>query len=184
MTTMTFNTQTPHGVGIPEVKHDLRGNAAKVTTPEWMVKIDDKLSSNVDGFNDHAELYGFYGESGRATAESAGGELFTSATLKHSDVTIIIPNGFYAPVLENLMNKGNTIALIKVVRLGHVTELKPLQTIEFGNCKIQNFRQELDKLVITFRIETRKHTNFQFDQEGESKGQNVIDVDYTKNTIA
>ena len=38
-----------------------------VKSPEWMIQIDDVLSSFVVGFEDHAELYGWYGKSSRYT---------------------------------------------------------------------------------------------------------------------
>lgn len=183
MTDFQYRTKVA-GNWIPETKHELHSDGSKVSTPEWMIQMDDILKSSVDGLEDHCELFGFGCESGRATTGTSGNELFTSAAIKHSDVSIIIPNGSYGPVLENKMNTGATLVLIKIIRLAHLTDMKKsLQEIEFGNCKIQNIRQELDRLIVTFRIETRKNTNFEYDQAGESKGQNVTNIDYTKNTV-
>jgi len=60
-----------------------------VKSPEWMVKIDDLTKSNVEGFDDHTELFGWYGESSRFTTGDISNNLFTSATLKHSDLIIL-----------------------------------------------------------------------------------------------
>ena len=68
-----------------------------VRTPEWMLCIGDLLKSNVEGFENHAQLFSWKGASKRRTTGDLGNLLFTSATLGHSLLELEIPNGSYAP---------------------------------------------------------------------------------------
>ena len=154
-----------------------------VRSPEWMVKLDDVMKSNVDGFEDSAELFGWYGESSRFTTGDIGNQLFTSSTLQHSDVALILPNGGYAATLETKMNKGEHIAAMTIVRLGHIKEVKvKLQEILYEICRIRSFQQELDKLVLQLNVTRKTNTIFVYDMEGANQGQMVSKVDYAKNT--
>src|SRR4051812_13339747 len=113
---MAFNYRLvqPSGstnVSIPVTDTDVPGATENigVKSPEWMVKIDDALTSSVADYVDHAELFGWHGKSSRFTTGDIGNLLMTSATLRHSDVILIIPNGPYAPTLETKMNMGKKI---------------------------------------------------------------------------
>ena len=120
-----------------------------VKSPEWMVKIGVLTSSTIVGFLDYAPLYGWYGESSRITAGDIGGPLQTSAQLKHSDLVLILGNGGYATSLEASMNKGYPLDLVTIVRLGNIQGVTvKLQTTAYGNCMIQSFQQQLDRLVL------------------------------------
>lgn len=155
-----------------------------VKSPEWMVKIDDLLSSSVADYTDHAELYGWHGKSSRFTTGDIGNLLLTSASLRHSDVVIIIPNGAYAPVLENKMNMGNKLDEILLVRLGNSEAVKvKLQTISFATCRFQSFQQELDRLYLTFNVTKKVNTVFAYDETGANTGQTVSTVDYSQHTV-
>jgi hypothetical protein len=156
-----------------------------VKSPEWMVQIDDALSSFVTGFETYAELFGWYGKSSRHTTGDIGNLLHTSATLRHSDVAIIIPNGAYATALEVKMNLGNMLKEVLIVRLGNIENLKiPQQQISFKGCRIQSFEQQLDRLIIIFNVTSKQNTVFAFGQDGTAAGQTVSQVDYSQNTAA
>lgn len=153
-----------------------------VRSPEWMVKIDLILQSNVTGYNDYSELFGWYGESSRLTTGDISGQLFTSSTLKHSDVVLLIPNGGHGAQLETKMNIGMPLENVNIVRLGNIQNMKvKLQTIEFGNCRIQAFQQQLDRLYIFISPTTKTNTVFVYGNDGAMKGQMVSRVDYSKN---
>lgn len=157
-------------------------NPDGVKSPEWMIKIDDLMKSDVDGFNDHCELFGWHGESSRFTTGDISNNLFTSATLKHSDLVILIPNGGYAATLETNMNTGVPINPT-IVRLGNIKATKVMiQKIDYTNCFIQSFQQQLDRLILRLSVTTKTNTIFVYDNTGQNQGQVVSTVDYSKNT--
>ncbi len=153
-----------------------------VKSPEWMVKIGVLTSSTIVGFLDYAPLYGWYGESSRITAGDIGGPLQTSAQLKHSDLVLILGNGGYATSLEASMNKGYPLDLVTIVRLGNIQGVTvKLQTTAYGNCMIQSFQQQLDRLVLHLSVTTKTNTVLVYNNLGVCAGQMVSSVDYSKN---
>jgi hypothetical protein len=164
---------------IPMVDPSIR-HTNSVTTPEWMISIDDLLSSTIEGFEDCSELYGWFAEQGRLTKGRSGNQLFSTAAVQHSNVLIVLPAGIFIPTLETKMNTGSNLALIKIVRLANMTDLKvSLQEIEYTNCLIDSMEQQLDNIVISFRPETRQNTIFKYKQDGSKEGQAVSKFDYT-----
>lgn len=152
-----------------------------VKSPEWMILIDDLLNSNVDGFNDHCELFGWYGESSRLTTGDISNQLFTSATLRHTDLTLLLPNGGHAAQIESKMNLGIPLANVEIVRLGNIKSTKvKLQTIVYTNCRIQTFQQQLDRIILNLMVSSKTNTVFVYDNDGTNKGQMVSKVDYSK----
>lgn len=152
-------------------------------SPEWMVQIDNFLSSNVNGYESYAELFGWYGESSRYTSGNVASSLFTSATLRHTDLVIIIPNGGYSTTLESLMNTGTTINQVTITRLGRIQSAPVmLQTLAYSTCRIQKFNQQLDQVVIEMSILSKVNTIFVYGQDGTSQGQMVSSVDYSQGT--
>ena len=155
-----------------------------VKSPEWMVEIDEHLKSTIDGFETHAELFGWYGESSRFTTGDVSGQLFTSATLKHSDLVLQISNGGHGPELEQKMNKGILLEKITLVRLGNIQQTKvKIQEIVYETSRLQRFQQELDRLWLFFTVTKRTNTVFVYGNDGTSQGQMVSMVDYSKNTV-
>lgn len=168
-----------HGFAIPTVSPEIK-HSNKVTTPEWMVAIDDLLSSTIDGFDKACELFGWHAEQARITTGSTANQLFTTATVQHSNVSIIIPMGIFVPTLETKMTTGANLASIKISRIANITDQKvPLQEIEYTNCKIDAIQQQLDRVVISFRPETRTNTVYKYKQDGSKEGQAVSKYDYT-----
>jgi hypothetical protein len=157
-------------------------NPSSVQSPEWMIKMDSFLSSNVNGFTDFCELYGWYGESSRYTSGDVANSLFTSATLRHTDLVVIIPNGGYATTIESLMNTGTMIQQMTIARLGTVEQQTvTMQTLVYTTCRIQKFNQQLDQVVVELSILTKENTIFVYGQDGTSQGQMVSQVDYSQN---
>jgi hypothetical protein len=154
-----------------------------VKSPEWMVSMDKLMCSTVEGFDDYVELFGWYGESSRFTSPDASGPLFTSSTLRHTDLILIIPYGGYCAQIESNMNLGQPINSLKIVRLGNISQAKvKLQELEYTNCKIQTCQQQLDRMIIHVQIATKTNTVFVYGQDGTSQGQMVSKADYVKNT--
>jgi hypothetical protein len=169
-------------IRVPIIKDNDEQDESGVKSPEWMVKIDDFLTSNIDGFNDHTELYGWYAQSSRHSTGKSGSSIPLSATLKHSDLIVVIPNGAFAVQLEMRMNTGTPLSSVCITRLGNIKVSKvKLQTIEFAKCTIKSFQQELDRLVLHLTVTTKTNTVFVFGDDGSPKGQNVSRVDYSKN---
>jgi hypothetical protein len=169
-----------HNIAVP-VSNPNINHQNRVKTPEWMISIDDLMNSTIENFEDHAELFGWYAEQSRITEGSAANNLFSTATVQHSNVIIVIPNNIYGPTLEFKMNSGANIAKIHIVRLSNVGDLKvPLQEINYTNCRVESIQQELDKLIISFRPETRENTVIKYKQDGSKEGQAVTKFDYTK----
>lgn len=157
--------------------------ASSVQSPEWMIQMDSFLSSNVNGYADHCELFGWYGESSRFTTGDLSSSLFTSATLRHTDLIIVIPNGGYATTLEALMNTGTAIQKVTIIRLGTIEmQTVPLQTLVYTTCRVQRFNQQLDQLIVEMSIMTKENTVFVYAQDGTRQGKMVTQVDYSKNT--
>ncbi|MDP3371293.1 MAG: hypothetical protein Q8S21_00125 [Candidatus Paracaedibacteraceae bacterium] len=157
-------------------------NFTSSKSPEWMIQIDNFLSSTVSGYENYAELFGWYGESSRYTSGNVSSQLFTSATLQHTDLVIIIPNGGYATTLESLMNTGTSINQVTITRLGKINSMVvTLQTLVYTTCRIQRFNQQLDQLVVEMSILAKSNTVYVYGQDGQSQGQMVSSVDYSQN---
>lgn len=153
-------------------------------TPEWMVKMDDVFEHGaVDGYANFTELFGWTAKYSRHTSGNLGSGLFTSATLKHSELALCIPQTGDTVKLESKMNKGEEILLLEIVRLGNIKEVKvKLQHVKYGVARIQSIQPDLDRVFIVFTVSTRENTVFTYDNSGSSTGQLVTKVDYVKNT--
>jgi hypothetical protein len=154
-----------------------------IKSPEWMVKVDGLFHSSVEGYNDYVELFGWYGESSRYTNPDVSGPLFTSSTLRHTDLVLIIPYGGYCAQLESNMNLGVGISNLTVVRLGNIGQMKVMmQMLEFKTCKIQSCQQQLDRMILQIMIGQKTNTVYVYGQDGQSQGQMVSHVDYITNS--
>ena len=171
-------------INIPIVENPNEGDSKFVKSPEWMIRLDKIVFSAVTGYETHTELFGWYSESGRFTLGDVSNQLFTSATLSHSDVVVIIPNGGYAADLQTSMNAGRLIERASLVHLGNVGQTKvKLQEIIHEQCRIQNFQQQLDRLVLHLQVTTKTDTHFVYDRSGQIKGQMVTSVNYAQNSL-
>lgn len=167
---------------MPVVGDDPSSNSgtAAVKSPEWMISIDEMLSSTVKDFEQFAELFGWFAESSRYSSGDVTNQLSSSATLKHSDLIIQIANGGYSSDIETRMNTGKKVDKITIVRLGNIeAEKKKLQEIVYEICRIQSFQQNLDRLFLTFSVTKRTNTVFVYGSDGSAKGQNSTTIDYS-----
>lgn len=175
--------RTDRVVQVP-ITEDPSSDLQLVRSPEWMVKLDDIVFSSISNFEDYCELYGWYAEAGRFTSGDVSNQLFTSATLRHSDVIIIIPSGGYAAQLQTHMNLGRMIRQMTIVHLGNVEQSKvKLQEIVHDQCRIQNYQQQLDRLVLHIQVTAKTDTHFVYDRSGQIKGQMVTAVNYSQNAV-
>jgi hypothetical protein len=159
-------------------------NDITVRSPEWMVKIDDLLSSNLDGYRDYSEIFGWNEESSRFTPGNLSNQLLSSATLKHSGLMILIPNGGHSAQIELKMNRGVPLDLITIVRLGNIQDTKvKLQELEYRICWIQSFQQQLDRIIVTVSVSIKKNTIYIYDTDGGNKGQIVSEVNYIQGSV-
>ena len=155
-------------------------------SPEWMIKMDSLCQSQVKGFEDFTELLGWYGEASRHNGSTvSNAQLASTATLRHSEVVIVVPIAGYTPVLERDMSIGKFLEVVSIVRLGHIMKAKvKLQQIDFTKCRVHKLQQQLDQLIVYLNVSAKKNTVFVYDQTGSNKGQNVSEVNYATNEIA
>ena len=167
-------------VSIPVVDPNIK-HTGSIASPEWMIKIDDLLTSTIDGFEGYCELYGWFAEQARLTKGNTVGQLFSTSAVQHSNILVVVPNGMYLPLLETKMNSGSNISMVRIVRLSNITDyLLPVQEIEYQNCKVDSIQQKLDEIILSIRPETRTNIVTQYGQDGGKLGQNVSRFDYTK----
>lgn len=152
-----------------------------VRSPEWVVKIDNLLSSTLKGFEDYAEIFGWNEESSRFTPGNLSNQLLSSATIKHSGLMIMIANGGHSAQIEAKMNRGIPLGLIEIVRLGNIRNVKlKLQILEYKKCWIQSFQQQLDRIIVTVSVSSKKNTVYVYDQDGQNTGCMVSEADYSR----
>lgn len=167
-------------VSVPMMDPTLR-QAGQVTTPEWMVSIDELFESDIKDFETFVELYGWHAEASRETNGNVSGDLVSSASVKQSDVIIIVPMGVYMPLLDDVMQTGKVLGVVTIVRIGSInTTKKEIQRIEFRNCQVTRIEQRLEDAVVTFRPVMRTNIVYRYNNEGLSEGQTVSEFDYSK----
>lgn len=151
------------------------------STPEWMIHMDDLLTSTSKGYEKYTELFGWFSEQTRKTKGASTGELMSSSTVQHANVMVIIPNGIYAPQIDIMLQTGTCMKSIEVVRLGNITNKKVLlQQVVYTNNQIVMIEQRADDLIVAFRPTKRSNRVIQYDQEsGDPKGNVVTEFDYT-----
>lgn len=150
------------------------------TTAEWMIKIDEHTFSSRIGFTGHCELHGWYAENSCETSGGSVGSWNPATILKHSEVVIIIPVFGFLPILENSMNKKESLNEVEIIRVG---ETIATQTILFERCFISSIQQELERVIIKMNITTKTNTVLGFDANGNSAGQVVSFVDYSSGAV-
>ncbi len=157
-----------------------RPAGVSISSPEWIVKMDDLITSTLTGFEEFTEILGFRAESGRFS--SGNNPALSAASLRHTELIIVMSNGTYAPKLETRMNSGKPITLIEIVHLGNAG--RRLQTIKYGGCRLQSFQQDVkDSLILSFQVSKRTNTIHNYDAEGTATGQDETTVDYTQNKV-
>ncbi len=167
----------------------LEGNHTRA--PEWMIKMDDLLVSEVEVEDDdgksktYCELFGWHAETNRNSSGARSSQRYTTAAIQHSNVTVIIAAGSFFPILEQKQNKGEPIEKIRIVRLAHIRETKRrLQQITFGQCYIVSIKQKLDQIFVEFEVANRENKSCLYDNDGNPKGSTVTGFDYISNAEA
>ena len=146
---------------------------------EWTVTIGTLLLPKP-----FVELYGWYAESERSTGTDVGNKLFTSASIKHSELVIVIPSGAHLASIENHLANGHCISSVIIthlIRLGGSPVPIPTQVNTFGDCYVTGVQQYLDYLIVRMRISTKSVTCTAFSQEGKPAGVGTYNVSFVKN---
>ncbi len=155
--------------------------------PDWMVNIPDITKSNVDGLDDHCQVFDWIEKYSRKTLGHTAGEMFTSAAIEHSVVPLLIPAGTYTALIRQQLNNGTIVGPITIKRIGNVagTPNTVLQQFVYTNCVFTDVVQNGDFFAFCFRFTIIEETNFEFNQDDQQNaGQNVSTIDYSKATIA
>lgn len=151
----------------------------RTTTPEWVIKMADLLSSYVTNFEDHTEVYYWGYKLSRPTNPSSGGPLYSAAAVSITDIQVVIPNTDSSTTLEFKMMKGEPIESISIKRLANINGVNvTTMDMNFDNCFIQTVEPHGDQLKITFKCTYYKKTAYRYDQNGESKGQTEVSFDF------
>ncbi|MDR1908128.1 MAG: hypothetical protein LBQ43_04705 [Holosporales bacterium] len=113
------------------------------------------------------ELFGFTYDTLRETVGHSVNQLIASASIRHSDVVIIIQNGTYSPILEQYMNDGTLIKKMVIYRSGFIEgKRRLLEKRTFKDCYVTQFKQILDFLVLHVRVLYREETSYIYAQHG------------------
>jgi type VI protein secretion system component Hcp len=151
-------------------------------TPEFMVKMDDILSSSSSyGGGKFAELLWFHSVEERVTAGHAGGDLRGTSTVVHSLVVLHMASDYWTPVLRQKMRNGDNIKEIDIVRLmnlGDGSENKEHQKTTFTDSKIDRVEEFPDRIIVSIRVKTRKDEVVKVDQDSKPKGKAASDWSY------
>ncbi len=165
---------------IPIVDSDMGYNES-ISVPEWMIQVDDILSSSIKNFENFSELYGWYSDRSRLTKGRTANNLFSTSAIQHSNVLAVLPAGIYFPTLENKMNRGTNISFVLLVRLTNVGQTREIQQIIlYTDCKIESIQQQLDEIIVSFRPESCTNIIFKYTQQAVLEGQSVSFYDYVK----
>jgi type VI protein secretion system component Hcp len=151
-------------------------------SPEFMVKMDDILSSQHDyGEGKYAELLWFHSVEERMTAGHAGGDLKGTSTVVHSLVVLHLLADNWTPVLRQKMRNGDNIKEIDIVRLMNYGESninKETQKTKFTDCKIDRIEEFPDRIIVSIRIKIRRDIVRAVDQDNQEQGHKASDWNY------
>ena len=158
-------------------------NASK--TPEFMVKLGDMASSTVEGYEDYVQLFHFAYEINRFTNPNVADQLYTSGRVSIEDPMMIIPNGYFAPILQMKLMRGDLLEEIHVKRLANIFETNVcVQEIIFTDCYLQRCIPKYDTTIFTFRPETFENIVYTYDQRGQLQGTTSVKFDLRTGQLA
>ncbi|MDR1907435.1 MAG: hypothetical protein LBQ43_01055 [Holosporales bacterium] len=176
-----------NGVLIPVVKRTdgFEEDTTGVRVPDWMVLIEQSDGqSTLKGYEKHIELFGWYCESSRHVKGDSSNHLYTSGTLWHSDVFLVMQNGKHNHNINKWIAAGDITTGVTIVRLSRVNDaIQPLQQLRFEICHWAGMHAYLDWSIARFTACRRSNTVFAFDQGGKSKGQTSCTTNYVDNTV-
>lgn len=151
-------------------------NASK--TPEFMVRLDDIASSTVEGYEDYVQLFHFAYEINRFTNPNVADQLYTSGRVSIEDPLMVLPNGYFSPVLQMKLMRGDLIEEVHVKRLANIFETNVcVQEIIFTDVYLQRCLPKYDTVIFTFRPETFENIVYTYDQKGQLQGTTSVKFD-------
>lgn len=179
-----------NGITIPIVKKTTgeEDDTTGVRVPDWMVKIDGaQTSSYINGYTAYTELFGWYAESSRHVKGDSANGLCPSSTLWHSDIFLVMQNGFQNAHINKSVADGTITPNITIIRLSRINnKVEVIQTLVFSSCHWVGIHAYLDWSIARFTACIRSNTVQGFDQKeggGGSFGSASCIVDYTQNTV-
>lgn len=154
-------------------------------SPEWMISFGALTKGNVEKFDDYIELYGWHSESSRYVSGNVSGSLFTSGSVKNSDLVVIIPPGEHGPKLELQMYNGKIVPKVSILRLGWSEgNIEKLQEVTFDTVRLIGYQQNIQYLVIFAQISGKKNDITVHKQvDGKASGHMISSVDIDANKL-
>lgn len=154
--------------------------------PDWMVTIDGAgTNSTLAGYETYTELMGWYCESSRHVKGDSVNNLHTAGTLWHSDVYLVLENGFHNAYITRSVADGTITPNISIVRLSHIqSAVQKIQELTFSTCHWVGVHNHLDWLFVRFTACKRKNTVTAFKQDGQKRGDNTCITNYETNEVA
>ncbi|MDR1908257.1 MAG: hypothetical protein LBQ43_05380 [Holosporales bacterium] len=165
--------------------HDEHSSAIVSRSPEWMISIDALCKGTVEAFDTYIDLFGWFSESSRYVNGDLAGSLFSSGSVKSSDLIFVIPNGEHGPKIEQQLYSGKLVKELIVVRLGWTEEKNEmLQKITFGGVRFLRYQQNIQYLVVYAQISTKENDIQIFQQkDGTAAGHKISSVEYDSNKL-
>lgn len=156
-----------------------------VHIPDWMVSIDGAgTKSALKDYTQYTELMGWYCESSRHVKGDSVNPLYTGGTLWHSDVFLILENGFHNAYITRSVADGTITPKIVLVRLSHINStVQVVQQLTFSTCHWVGVHNHMDWLLVRFTACKRENKVTAFTQNGTQKGSNACIVDYETNEV-
>jgi hypothetical protein len=158
----------------PKMRRE-EGDDSGVRTREWTLTMDSLFLPTT-----FIELFGWYAESERETGTDVGNQLFTSSSIKHSELVVVIPCGKHLANLENMLASGelmSNVVITRFIRIGLFVEL-PIQINTFKDCYVTMVQQYLDYLIVHLRISKKTVVCTAFDQQGYPSGVGMFNVSF------
>ncbi|MDR2464576.1 MAG: hypothetical protein LBD36_03150 [Holosporales bacterium] len=165
---------------IPAMHRSEENEDTGVRTCEWAIQMDFL-------FIPYIELYGWYAESERENGTDVANGLFTSSSLKHSELVVVLPGGKHLANLENKLASGQFISEVIITRwikfdLGFITKI-PIQINTFKGCFLTAVQQYMDYIIVRMRINKKEVICTAFDQDGFPSGVGMLDMSFVSTDL-
>jgi hypothetical protein len=170
---------------VPIYREEKPQEATVSHTSGWMVDVNDVTAGNVEAFPTYVELFGYFSKLSRFVSGNVSHALFTSGSVKLSEVIFVIQNGEHGPKIEHKMYSGTIIPFIKIVRLGWSQDaLSILQEITYTEVRVVFFSHNIQYMVFGIQARTRTNDISEFQQiDGVCSGHKISKMNYSENTL-